>query len=216
MDCPSEERLVRMAIEQAKGVVRLDFDLADRRLSVLHNTDAEQLLELLAPLGFDARIAEDDALATTTDAAASSVAASEASTLKVLLAINAVMFVVESTAGWLAESTGLMADSLDMFADAAVYGLSLYAVGKAASLQARAARPQRILAALSRLGCPFRGGPSLCVGKRSGAAVYDRDSAARAHCESDLPRLDRQASPRRCPHARKLDLALWMKAHGYG
>jgi Co/Zn/Cd efflux system component len=38
-----------------------------------------------------------------------------------LLAINAVMFVVELVAGWLAQSTGLIADSLDMFADAMVY-----------------------------------------------------------------------------------------------
>jgi Co/Zn/Cd efflux system component len=34
---------------------------------------------------------------------------------------------------------GLMADALDMFADAAVYGLSLYAVGRAAAMKVRAA-----------------------------------------------------------------------------
>jgi len=50
-----------------------------------------------------------------------------------LLAINAVMFVVEIVTGILAESTGLIADSLDMLADATVYGIALYAVGKAAS-----------------------------------------------------------------------------------
>jgi len=63
----------------------------------------------------------------------------EASTLRVLLAINAAMFAVEVVAGWLAQSTGLLADSLDMFADAAVYGLALYAVGRPASLKLRAA-----------------------------------------------------------------------------
>ena len=40
------------------------------------------------------------------------------------------MFLTEIILGWLAESTGLIADSLDMLADAGVYGLSLYAVGK--------------------------------------------------------------------------------------
>ena len=39
-------------------------------------------------------------------------------TLRVVLAINAAMFVVEIVAGVLASSTGLIADSLDMLADA--------------------------------------------------------------------------------------------------
>lgn len=56
-----------------------------------------------------------------------------------LLAINAAMFVVELAVGWVAESAGLIADSLDMLADAAVYGLSLYAVGHAVQRKARAA-----------------------------------------------------------------------------
>jgi cation diffusion facilitator family transporter len=59
--------------------------------------------------------------------------------LIVLLAINAVMFAAEIVAGLLAESTGLIADSLDMLADAAVYGIGLYAVGKAMVVKVRAA-----------------------------------------------------------------------------
>ena len=59
--------------------------------------------------------------------------------LILLLAINATMFVAEIVAGIMAESTGLIADSLDMLADATVYGLSLYAVGKAMSMKVRAA-----------------------------------------------------------------------------
>jgi Co/Zn/Cd efflux system component len=70
---------------------------------------------------------------------AAAAAQAEAKTLRWLLAINAVMFCVEIVAGWLAQSTGLIADSLDMFADAAVYGLALYAVGHAGR-QLRAAR----------------------------------------------------------------------------
>ena len=59
--------------------------------------------------------------------------------LMILLAINAVMFFVEFGTGILAESTGLIADSLDMLADAAVYGISLYAVGHSALKKVRAA-----------------------------------------------------------------------------
>jgi len=50
--------------------------------------------------------------------------------LIILLSINAFMFVVEVTFGILSESTALIADSLDMLADATVYGIGLYAVGK--------------------------------------------------------------------------------------
>ena len=59
--------------------------------------------------------------------------------LKTLLAINAVMFVLEIVTGILAESAGLIADSLDMLADAVVYGIGLYAVGRATSAKIRAA-----------------------------------------------------------------------------
>ena len=59
--------------------------------------------------------------------------------LKLLLAINGAMFVFELIVGLIAQSTGLIADSLDMFADAAVYGLALYAVGRAAALKMKAA-----------------------------------------------------------------------------
>ena len=54
--------------------------------------------------------------------------ARQSKTLKVVLAINLAMFVVEFTAGLLAASTALLADSLDMLGDALVYGFSLYVV----------------------------------------------------------------------------------------
>jgi cation diffusion facilitator family transporter len=59
--------------------------------------------------------------------------------LKIVLAINAVMFVVELTAGLLGNSVSLVADSLDMLGDALVYGFSLYVVARGAAMKARAA-----------------------------------------------------------------------------
>ena len=56
--------------------------------------------------------------------------------LKIVLLINAVMFVVEATAGLAAHSTALLADSLDMLGDALVYGFSLYVLAKGARWQA--------------------------------------------------------------------------------
>ena len=59
--------------------------------------------------------------------------------LALLLTINATMFCLEVVAGILANSTALLADSLDMLADAAIYGIALYTVGKPNSVKRRAA-----------------------------------------------------------------------------
>ena len=76
----------------------------------------------------------------------------ERKTLMALLAINAFMFVTEIILGWLAESAGLIADSLDMLADAAVYGLSLFAVGKGIQMQSKAASISGVLQIILGLG----------------------------------------------------------------
>lgn len=60
----------------------------------------------------------------------------QGSVLKIVLAINAVMFLVEGTAGLLAHSTALLADSLDMLGDALVYGFSLYVLSLGGRWQA--------------------------------------------------------------------------------
>jgi Co/Zn/Cd efflux system component len=61
------------------------------------------------------------------------------STLLSVLWINATLFVIEGTAGLLASSTALLADALDMFGDALIYGFSLYVVSRGALWKARAA-----------------------------------------------------------------------------
>ena len=65
--------------------------------------------------------------------------ASERRVLIWLLGINGLMFVVEAGIGWYAQSTGLIADSADMLADAIIYGIGLYAVGRSAQKKAHAA-----------------------------------------------------------------------------
>jgi Co/Zn/Cd efflux system component len=61
------------------------------------------------------------------------------SALILLLAINATMFGLEVVAGILASSTALLADSLDMLADAVIYGIALCVTGKPDSAKRRAA-----------------------------------------------------------------------------
>lgn len=63
----------------------------------------------------------------------------QSSMLKIVLGINAAMFVVELTAGLIGGSVSLVADSLDMLGDALVYGFSIYVVARGARMKAKAA-----------------------------------------------------------------------------
>jgi Co/Zn/Cd efflux system component len=69
-----------------------------------------------------------------------------------LLAINGTMFIGEAVLGWWSESTGLLADSLDMLADACVYGIAFFAVGRSPRLQSGAATASGILQIALGLG----------------------------------------------------------------
>lgn len=63
----------------------------------------------------------------------------QSSTLKTVLGINAVMFLVELVAGIISGSTALLSDSLDNLGDALTYGLSLYAVSRGPRSKAKVA-----------------------------------------------------------------------------
>ena len=75
--------------------------------------------------------------------------------LILLLAINGVMFVAEIIAGTIADSTALIADSLDMLADATVYAIGLYAVGRSLEAKAKAAHISGIFQVMLGLGVMF-------------------------------------------------------------
>ena len=71
----------------------------------------------------------------------------QARVLWVVLAINAILFVVEFIVGWAARSTALLADSLDMLGDALVYAFSLWVLQRGALWRARASLSKGILQA---------------------------------------------------------------------
>ena len=72
--------------------------------------------------------------------------------LTLVLTINAVLFVVEAAAGFLASSTALLADSLDMLGDSLVYGFSLYVLWRSAEWKATAALLKGAIMALFGVG----------------------------------------------------------------
>lgn len=72
--------------------------------------------------------------------------------LTVVLIINAVLFFVEATAGVLAHSTSLLADSLDMLGDSLVYGFSLFVLRRSAGWSILAAIFKGIIMVLFGFG----------------------------------------------------------------
>ena len=155
MDCPSEERMIRMALTGFDNIQSLSFDLSNRKLEIIHQGEAGPITSKLETLGLGASLQKtEDASAESVRAAESSEAneSEESGTLWILLAINGLMFLVEMTMGLIAQSAGLIADSLDMLADAAVYGLALYAVGHGIKMQVRAAHVAGILQLILAVG----------------------------------------------------------------
>lgn len=154
MDCPSEERLIRMALADEGAVRGLTFDLPGRTLLVDHEGAPEPILARLEPLGFGARLvaSEERAEVAAPPPADAPSAAAEGRVLRALLAINGATFVVEGVVGLLARSTGVLADAVDMFADAAVYGVALYGVGRGVAHQRRAAGISGVLQLLLAVG----------------------------------------------------------------
>jgi Co/Zn/Cd efflux system component len=154
MDCPSEVSLIRMALDGEDGVDRIEVDLSAREVAVWHDAKAKLVSTKLGALDLGAELIRTEEASDSTEVEPGD-DASEQAVLRQVLAINALMFVVEAAFGWWAESTGLIADGLDMLADASVYLVSLYAVGRGASARTRAARLAgvlQLLLGLSLLG----------------------------------------------------------------
>lgn len=150
MDCPSEEQLVRMKLEGRGDVRALAFDLAQRRLEVIHSGDAESIARELETLGLGSSLIASEPAET---AQANGSAPAERRVLWQVLLINVVFFVLEIVAGSLARSMGVVADSLDMLADSIVYGLALYAAGRTAGHKTSVAAISGVLQlALALLG----------------------------------------------------------------
>lgn len=76
----------------------------------------------------------------------------QSTTLKWVLAINAVMFLVIAAAALYADSTALLSDSLDNLGDAITYALSLYAIALGSRPKAKVALFKGMLILAAALG----------------------------------------------------------------
>lgn len=125
MDCSSEESLIRMKLDEFSSIAHLDFDLAERKLTVFHHAGVDEIDQSLQELNLGCKTLSsgpsDDSFLPENSR--------QKKLLWIVLAINFSFFIIEMTTGLLSESMGLVADSLDMLADSFVYGISLFAVG---------------------------------------------------------------------------------------
>ena len=127
MDCPSEEQMIRMKLADLTNINSLDFDIANRKLTVFHTDNHDQIFQRLDNLKFDTSII--DSVSADNYTATIENTDRERKLLWQVLAINFFFFALELTTGFISNSMGLVADSLDMLADSIVYGLALFAVG---------------------------------------------------------------------------------------
>ncbi|MFA6542730.1 MAG: cation transporter [Bacteroidota bacterium] len=129
MDCPSEEQLIRMKLQGISGIAALSFDIPGRTLRVDHADTHDRITAALESLKLETTFLRTETADSVQEPPHH---AAERRLLYQVLAINAFFFLIEAAAGVVSHSMGLIADSLDMLADAIVYGLSLYAIGHSA------------------------------------------------------------------------------------
>ena len=125
MDCPSEENLIRMKLDSISSVVNLDFDIPNRKLTVFHIGELDEIEKSIRELNFGERKISTEQ----TEPIDFEENSNQRKLLWTVLGINFAFFILEMATGLISKSMGLVADSLDMLADSFVYGLSLFAVG---------------------------------------------------------------------------------------
>ena len=129
--------MIRMKLEPFNDVLKLEFDIPKRDLEVYHRGNSTEIASALDSLKLGSKAVGTIEVDTPTKTEKSDI---QRTALWWVLGINFGFFLIEMTAGWIAHSMGLVADSLDMLADSMVYGLSLFAVGAAVATKKKIAK----------------------------------------------------------------------------
>ena len=136
MDCPSEENLIRMKLDEISSIANLDFDIPNRKLTVFHSGEIDQIEQSILELNLGGKKLSTEKTEQTNFEENSN----QKKLLWSVLGINFAFFIIEMTTGLISKSMGLVADSLDMLADSFVYGISLFAVGGTLTRKKRIAK----------------------------------------------------------------------------
>src|SRR5690554_6182817 len=117
MDCPSEEQLIRMKLQNFDTVKSLDFDIPNRKLNVYHRGNAAPILTALEALNLNTTLISTEKSEANIE---ENTDQQQKKLLWAVLMINFSFFGIEMGYGLLSNSMGLIADSLDMLADSIV------------------------------------------------------------------------------------------------
>lgn len=126
MDCPSEENLIRLKLQGEESIIKLEFNIPLRQLFVYHSDGLESITQGLDSLRLGSNLLQSERV----ENFEIQEDKSQKRVLWIVLALNFSFFLVEFVGGLFSKSMGLLADSLDMLADAFVYGMSIMVVGK--------------------------------------------------------------------------------------
>lgn len=136
MDCPSEEQIIRMKLDSVQSIKNLDFNIAERTLSVIHTDNQDTIFNKLNSLNFDTKLIATSEFENYTEQNDKV----DSKLLWQVLLINLFFFFLESSFAYFSKSMSLLADGLDMLADTFIYSLALYAIGRSASKKQNIAR----------------------------------------------------------------------------
>lgn len=137
MDCAAEESMIRMKLDSLTSISKLDFNLPERTLVVYHNDDVDSITQNLNQLNLGSKLISTELIETEQTIEPEEI--NRKYLLQVLL-INFSFFLIEIIVGFIANSMGLVGDSLDMLADAFVYGMALLVVGQTLLYKQRVAK----------------------------------------------------------------------------
>ena len=115
-----------MKLQKFDEIKSLEFDIANRKLTVHHIAESQPILSALETLNLDTTLISTEENTIEIEAGTSSM---QRKLLWTVLIINFLFFGLEMLFGIFSNSMGLVADSLDMLADSIVYALALFAVG---------------------------------------------------------------------------------------
>jgi len=127
MDCAAEENMVRMKLEKLENIKAIHFDIPQRKVDVIHEGTAALITAAIQSLNLNSSFINTEE--TDDQMLLADAQGQERKLLWQVLGINIFFFALEIITGFIAHSMGLVADSLDMFADSIIYALALFAVG---------------------------------------------------------------------------------------
>lgn len=125
MDCPSEENLIKLKLNDFPDILNLVFDIPNRKLTIFHKENSAKIEKAIDELNLGSKLISTGE----SDQTVFEEHSNQRKVLWIVLIINFSFFLIEMITGLISRSMGLVADSLDMLADAFVYAISLYAVG---------------------------------------------------------------------------------------